>query len=50
MGSKVQLKGMEPKNEILCKKITFGSFYMELEVIFTIIQQTYSKTCNKFYE
>jgi hypothetical protein len=31
------------------KKITFSSFYMELEVFFTIIQQTYSKTCFKFY-
>jgi hypothetical protein len=29
------------------KKITFS---MELEVFITIIQQTYSKTCYKFYE
>jgi hypothetical protein len=27
------------------KKFTFSSFYMELEVFFTIIQQTYCKTC-----
>jgi hypothetical protein len=32
------------------KKFTFSSFYMELEVFFKIIQQTYSKTCYKFYE
>jgi hypothetical protein len=35
---------------IWCKKFTFSSFYMELEVFFTIIQQTNSKTCYKFYE
>jgi hypothetical protein len=29
------------------KKFTFS---MELEVFFTIIQQTYSLTCYKFYE
>jgi hypothetical protein len=32
------------------KKYSFSSFYMELKVFFTIIQQTYSKTCYKFYE
>jgi hypothetical protein len=32
------------------KKFTFSSCYVELEVFFTIIQQTYSKTCYKFYE
>jgi hypothetical protein len=32
------------------KKFCFSSFYMELEVFFTIIQQSYSKTCYKFYE
>jgi hypothetical protein len=26
------------------KKFTFSSFYMELEVFFTIIQQTYSNS------
>jgi hypothetical protein len=32
------------------KKFTFSSFYMELEVFFTIVQQTYSKTFYKFYK
>jgi hypothetical protein len=35
---------------ISVKKFTFSSFYMELEVFFTIIQQTHPTTCYKFYE
>jgi hypothetical protein len=54
MGSEMQSGVMRAqKREIQIsrvKKITFSSFYMELEVFFTIVQQTYSKTCYKFYE
>jgi hypothetical protein len=56
MGSRIQPGVMRAqKREIQIsrvKKFTFSSFsfYMELVVFFTIIQQTYSKTCYKFYE
>jgi hypothetical protein len=39
------------KREIQISRVKkISSFYMELEVFFTIVQQTYSKTCYKFYE
>jgi hypothetical protein len=66
MGSKVQSKAvgaqkrnlneMQPgimraqKREIQISHIKQITFSMELEVFFTIIQQTYSKTCYKFHE
>jgi hypothetical protein len=48
---KIQISTRHDKNLIFSvKKCTFSSFYMDLEVFFTIIQQTYSKTYYKFYE
>jgi hypothetical protein len=45
MGFEMQPGVMRAQN--VKKKLTFT---MELEVFFTIIQQTYSKTCYEFYE
>jgi hypothetical protein len=55
MGSEMQLGAIRAqKREIqincVVKKETFISFQIELEVFFTIIQQTYSETCYKVYE
>jgi hypothetical protein len=38
------------KREIQISRVKKFTFSMELEVFFTIIHQTYSKTCYKFYE
>jgi hypothetical protein len=54
MGSEMQpgiMRAQKRETQISrVKKKSFSSFYMELEVFFTIIQQTYSKTCYEFYE
>jgi hypothetical protein len=51
MGSEMQpgvMRAQKRETQIsFVKKFTFSSFYMELEVYFTIIQQTYSKTLFK---
>jgi hypothetical protein len=43
----IQISSVKKIFYLVLKKITFS---MELEVFFTIIQQTYSKTCYKFHE
>jgi hypothetical protein len=58
MGSEMQPRVQKRKIHItrltkilyLVEKISFSIFYMELEVFFIIIQQTYSETCYNYYE